>query len=266
MSDCCLPNLGCLSIPVVSTNVAGIPGTNGISPTITVGTVTTGAPGDPVTVTNVGTENAAIFDFEIPAGAAGGAGAAGVAGVTRLYTSAFTGNTTTTTINGWQSMGTYTLQAGSLVNIGDSLVINFETELLLKNSTSSGPFPVRKSPLRRISIASGTSLTNFDSLNALAEPQMTTVSASSATMSFSYKTTLELIKVSTNNSATNFIRKCTYDFTTPSTPSSFSNGSTSLLSINTNNPIVFSFDLYQYQLSEILVKNATIDKITGVIP
>ena len=240
MSDCCLPNLGCLAIPIISTNVAGNPGTNGTSATVTAGD-TYGVPyGDPANVVNTSANpSAAVFDFYIPEGAPGSAGVAGVAGVTRLYTSAFTGNTTTTTINGWQSMGSYTLQAGSLVNIGDSLVINFETELLLKNTTI---FSIRKYPLRRISIASGTSLTNYDSLNALAEPLMNTVSASSATMSFSYKTTLELIKVSSNNTTTNFIRKCTYDYTTPSQPTSFSNGSTSLLSINTNNPIVFSFD------------------------
>jgi len=40
----------------------------GDAATITVGTVTTVDPGDPATVTNVGTEEAAIFDFEIPQG------------------------------------------------------------------------------------------------------------------------------------------------------------------------------------------------------
>ena len=85
MSDCCLPNLGCLAIPVLSTNVAGTAGQNGApgaAATIAVGTVTTVNPGDPATVTNVGTSGAAIFDFEIPEGATGGAG---VDGVSRLY-------------------------------------------------------------------------------------------------------------------------------------------------------------------------------------
>lgn len=266
MSDCCLPNLGCLSIPVTRTDVQGPSGQNGISPTIIVGTVTTGDPGDPVVVTNVSTNpSIAEFDFTIPQGYSGTSGAPGVDGVARIFTYTFAGNTTSTTINGWQSMGSYTLQAGNLVNVGDSLVINFEMELLLKNSTNIAS--IRQSPFRRISIASGaTSLTKYDSSNSLAEPLMNTKSNITATMSFSYKTTVELIKVSTNNTTDNFIRKCTYDFTTPSTPTSFSNGSTSLLSINTNNPIVFSFDIYQYQLNEILVKNATIDKITGVIP
>jgi hypothetical protein len=120
MSDCCLPNLGCLSIPVVSTNVAGIPGTNGISPTITVGTVTTGAPGDPVTVTNVGTENAAIFDFEIPAGAAGANGAPGADGASLLFSTEGINRTTA----GWGTLLGYgpSLPANTLANVGDRVV------------------------------------------------------------------------------------------------------------------------------------------------
>lgn len=50
---------------------AGTNGTDGIdgaAATITVGTVTTGAPGTSVQVTNSGTTNAAVFDFVIPKG------------------------------------------------------------------------------------------------------------------------------------------------------------------------------------------------------
>lgn len=43
--------------------------------TIQVGTVTTGEPGTPASVTNVGTARAAIFDFTIPKGASGVTGA-----------------------------------------------------------------------------------------------------------------------------------------------------------------------------------------------
>jgi hypothetical protein len=45
--------------------------TNGTSATLAVGTVTTVAPGDPATVTNVGTSLDGIFDFEIPQGEPG---------------------------------------------------------------------------------------------------------------------------------------------------------------------------------------------------
>jgi hypothetical protein len=54
--------------------VASLKGVDGAAATIKVGTVTTGAAGTPVTVTNRGTSAAAVFDFTIPAGPAGPAG------------------------------------------------------------------------------------------------------------------------------------------------------------------------------------------------
>ena len=54
----------------------GQDGQDGAAATIAVGTVTTGAAGSSATVTNVGTSNAAIFDFTIPQGAPGAAGMA----------------------------------------------------------------------------------------------------------------------------------------------------------------------------------------------
>lgn len=57
----------------------GIQGDPGDAATIAVGTVTTVSPGDPATVTNVGTSAAAVFDFEIPKGDAG-AGSGDVVG------------------------------------------------------------------------------------------------------------------------------------------------------------------------------------------
>jgi hypothetical protein len=53
------------------TDGTGTPGTDGTAATIAVGTVTTGAPGSSVVVSNSGTSSAATFDFTIPAGAAG---------------------------------------------------------------------------------------------------------------------------------------------------------------------------------------------------
>lgn len=53
-------------------------GNNGITPTITVGDVTTVPFGDPATVTDVGTPPNAIFDFEIPEGEQGPPGEPGV--------------------------------------------------------------------------------------------------------------------------------------------------------------------------------------------
>ena len=58
----------------------GTNGTNGAAATIAVGTVITVNPGDPATITNVGTSAAAVFNFEIPKGA-DGAGAGSVTSV-----------------------------------------------------------------------------------------------------------------------------------------------------------------------------------------
>jgi hypothetical protein len=67
--------------------VAGFPGTNGgggggTAGTITIGSVTTGAPGSEATITNVGTAENAILDFVIPRGDVGALGATGPTGAT----------------------------------------------------------------------------------------------------------------------------------------------------------------------------------------
>ena len=49
----------------------GAPGKDGAAATVTVGTVTTGEPDTPASVTNSGTENAAVLDFLIPKGEKG---------------------------------------------------------------------------------------------------------------------------------------------------------------------------------------------------
>ena len=54
----------------------GATGPTGTSATITIGTVTTGEPGDPAEVTNSGTDENAILDFVIPRGDTGPAGGA----------------------------------------------------------------------------------------------------------------------------------------------------------------------------------------------
>ena len=53
---------------------AGANGRDGAAATVTVGSVTTGAPGSQAQVTNSGTESAAVLDFVIPRGSTGPAG------------------------------------------------------------------------------------------------------------------------------------------------------------------------------------------------
>lgn len=60
----------------------GDTGVPGKAATIQVGEVTTGAAGTPASVSNVGTDEAAIFDFTIPRGDKGADGAAGADGIT----------------------------------------------------------------------------------------------------------------------------------------------------------------------------------------
>lgn len=55
----------------------GAKGTDGKAATVKVGTVTTLQPGQPATVNNSGTENAAVLNFGIPQGQAGSGGAGG---------------------------------------------------------------------------------------------------------------------------------------------------------------------------------------------
>lgn len=65
-----------------SGGLIGPKGDDGISATITVGSVTTGAYGEPPQVTNSGTPTAAILDFVIPEGERGEDGGSNIAGVT----------------------------------------------------------------------------------------------------------------------------------------------------------------------------------------
>jgi|GEM_PF-2252540 len=71
----------------------------GDAATIDPGTVTTLSAGSPATVTNVGTENAAIFDFGIPAGPAGSAATVAVNSTTTLAS----GSSATVTNSGTSS-------------------------------------------------------------------------------------------------------------------------------------------------------------------
>jgi hypothetical protein len=68
--------------PTGSAGATGPTGSQGEAATITVGTVTSLAVGSTPTVSNVGTANAAEFDFGIPVGATGATGATGPAGAT----------------------------------------------------------------------------------------------------------------------------------------------------------------------------------------
>ena len=64
------------------TGPSGATGATGEAATLNVGTVTTGEPGTDASVTNSGTEQAAVFDFVIPQGPTGPTGSTGPTGAT----------------------------------------------------------------------------------------------------------------------------------------------------------------------------------------
>lgn len=119
----------------------GIPGE---AATIQLGTVTTGAAGSDVIITNSGTENAAVFNFTIPRGDRGEQGEQGIQGETGngiasveltstsglvdTYTITFTnGNTTTFNVtNGQDGNGIASIQKTSTSGLVDTYTITFD--------------------------------------------------------------------------------------------------------------------------------------------
>lgn len=77
-SDC--PLITTEEVTIIGNISVGRDGAPGTAATIEVGNVTTGEPGTDVIIENVGTENAAIFDFAIPQGNTGPKGAPGESG------------------------------------------------------------------------------------------------------------------------------------------------------------------------------------------
>jgi hypothetical protein len=75
-------SVGETQIDVSVSGGVGPTGTAGAAASMTVGTVTTGAPGSSAAVVNAGSSSAAVLNFTIPAGAAGATGAAGPQGAT----------------------------------------------------------------------------------------------------------------------------------------------------------------------------------------
>jgi hypothetical protein len=251
MSDCCLPNLGCLAIPVISTNVAGNPGQNGApgaAATIAVGTVTTVNPGDPATVTNVGTSGAAIFDFEIPEGAAG---AAGVDGVSRLYYNV-TNYNSATIYPSWVQIHNFPLQANTLINDGDSILITLISVNLIQYIT----FPQLLQAQRRIRFNS----TSCTLIPGLDEPCMIS-DTDAGGLSGQYRTIVEIIKTSSSTALCrvvsdldNQVKVMNYQYNT------YQISLTGLDFTVLNN--IYT-DLSQVIANQVYFKSITIDKITA---
>jgi hypothetical protein len=231
MTGCCFENLGCLQIPNSVTSLAGQTGATG---TITVGTVTTGAAGSSVTITNVGTPTAAILDFSIPQGDAGATGANGTA---RLYSTTI--SSTSSTTGSWTTLGTYTLPANTLANTGDSVVIQATSS---QNAAISG-FNI---PMRRVTIG-GVSCTVSGGL----EPFIIQRNASADNR---YNTYVEIIRTSsTTATCRNFVDG---DLNIQRSTSRYD---VSVTGIDFTANAVILFQAFQYTGSEVELKTLTID-------
>ena len=118
MSDCCLPNLGCLSIPVVSTNVAGPTGATGAA-----GNGIDSESYDPLTgeLTLTFTDTTTFTTGDLR-GAAGTPGNNGTNASVLLFSIEGINNTTA----GWNTLLPYgpSLPANTLVSIGDRVIFD----------------------------------------------------------------------------------------------------------------------------------------------
>lgn len=156
----------------------GKDGKDGISPTVTVGTTTTTAPGTNAVVTNSGTTQDLILDFSIPRGATGETGPAGSDGLdgsdgyspTAIVTQTASGSTITITdINGTTSADVYNGYSpiANVVKVGDTATITITDENgTTTASVSDGQDGTPGTPGQAATISVGSTTTGSAGTNA----------------------------------------------------------------------------------------------------
>jgi hypothetical protein len=252
MSDCCLPNLGCLAIPILSTNVLGPPGpvgTNGVGIASTFYDPLTGI----VTFTYTDGTTSTTGDIRGPIG---GNGPQGIGGVSRLY-SMPVDFFSSTTINSWVQQHDVAIPANTLLGDGDALVVNLVSMYLIQNTAVADLFKAQ----RRIRWGVGTSV----GVSCTLSPSIQEIYMFTANTSFQYNTKLEIIKTS----ATTALCRVTSDMNIASLSTSdigyqqytYQRNLTGLdfTVLNT----IYT-DLYQAVVNQVYFKSITIDKISAV--
>lgn len=238
MSDCCLPNLGCLSIPVIYTDVAGPTGATGAE-----GNGIDFESYDPLTgeLTLTFTDTTTFTTGDLR-GAAGTPGGDGVDGVARLYSNTIEGFSVV--LNSFDQVSQYVMPANTLVNNGDALVINLRTVKL----TNAGA--LYNGCQRRIRF-NATSCTIFST----AEIGMITNDANG----YQYNTRVEIIKTGTTTARCNVVSD--YDLYSTNIGLQYLTYQLNLTGLDFTISNTISADIYQAASGQVRTKTFTIDKI-----
>jgi hypothetical protein len=129
MSECCLPNLGCLAIPIITVDVAGQAGQNGTDGRGISGESYNDASGELTLLFTSGDPSFTTGDLR---GDKGDQGDQGVNGLARLY-SMPEPFFESTIVDNWVQQHDYTVAANTLLNLGDSLIINLRSSKVLSS-------------------------------------------------------------------------------------------------------------------------------------
>jgi hypothetical protein len=241
MSDCCLPNLGCLSIPIISTQVNGPPGPNGTN-----GVGITTAFYNPVDGTLLlNYSDGSSQNVGVVQGNVGSPGPDGVPGLARLYVN--------TTAQSSAILNTfvptsyqYIIAANTLIDNGDSLVIN------LRSSKLTNDGAVFDGCQRRI-------LFNAASCTTIGFVEVGMIASSGI---LQYNTRVEIIKTSANTARCLVISDVDlYTNTLQQDRYTYENTLTGLNFTTTN---TISAELYQAAASQVILNSITIDKIKAL--
>jgi hypothetical protein len=238
MSDCCLPNLGCLSIPLKSTNVLGPTGATGAA-----GNGIASESYDPLTgeLTLTFTDTTTFTTGDLR-GAQGNPGNDGVDGVSRLYSN-FVSSSAAVPALGTYTVDTYSVPANTFMNDGDALVINLRTS----RASSTG------SCKRKISW-NGVTIT---------APIISEIEMYTASGVYQYNTRVEIVRTSATTASCIIVSDYDINTNNPTGVQTFT-FQRNISSVNFGTTNIINVDLTQALANQAVFKSLTIDKITAL--
>lgn len=187
-----MSNCGCCSGETSITSTQGEKGDTGLSGTITIGTVTTGAAGSSATVTNSGSLYAAVLNFTIPQGLAGS-----------IYESVIDAATSTQALTEAQSGSIVYLNraAGVAVTLPSSPTVGTNFTFIVRTTVTSNVYSITSGTAANVYegyIVAKKAATVDTVFGAAAPPTNTVVSMNGSTTGGIIGTRLECVYVSTN--------------------------------------------------------------------